>query len=160
MFWNWFGLGRSPDWKRCIFRYRDGTRIRRVDPVAVEGVFIKELGEDWRDKIRKMAKPSSLGLVGTQEIEAKENREKLRTEILAAVDKAFGVQPFTDHGGAKKPEGLTEIERLGLLEGFLYFCADLLELARPFGSAQSRASPSPEPPPSVSGAGSTSPATS
>lgn len=140
MFWDRFKNGTRG---RNIFAYRDGTRKRSADPVAVEQAFTKELGDDWRACVRRLDRPDvGNGLVGEQaeaaETEWKVNRQK----VLGAVDKAFGVHPYTDHGGEAPPTGLTEVERLGLLAGFLNFCADLIEAARPFAAAQSRASPS------------------
>lgn len=142
MLWNWFGFARG-DRGRNIFAYRDGTRKRSADPVAVEAAFVKELGDDWRACVRRLDRPDGRhGLVGEQADAADADWEANRRKVLAAVDAAFGVHPYTDHGGEQAPTGLTEVERLGLLAGFLHFCADLIEAARPFPAARSRASPS------------------
>lgn len=142
MFWNWFGLGRDENRARMIFAYRDGTRKRSADPVAVEAAFVKVLGDDWRACVRRLDKPLDNGLVGEQADAAQADWEANRQKVLGAVEASFGVHPYTDHGGESPPTGLTEVERLGLLAGFLEFCADLIEAARPFAAARSRASPS------------------
>ena len=145
MLWNWFGLKRSAESRRGIFVYRDGTRKRRADPVAVEQAMIDALGEDWRKAVRRLDQPPApLGVVGEQAQAASAEWEANHRKVMAAIDAAFGVRPLDDEGG------LTEVERMGLLTGYLNFCVDLILAARPFANARSRASPSPEPPPAPS----------
>lgn len=151
MFWNWFGF-RGPRSRRFIFTYRDGTRSRRADPVAVDRVLKRELGTDWYDVVRRLGKPPA-GLVGEQADAALVEWETSRVKVVNTVCTAFGVHPLTDK------DGLTEAELYGLLDGYIRFCSDLVELARPFPNARSRASPTPTPPPPAKAPESTCPAT-
>lgn len=158
MFWNWFGFGRDRDSKRLLFAYRDGSSTRRADPVVVELSLVAVLGKDWRNTIRKLDKSSaSFGLVGEQAEAAEAEWFDTRAKVLEAIDAAFGVRAFAYSDG--KASGLTDAERWGLLEGYLRFCTDLITAARPFPSAQPRASPSPGNPPPAKTPESTSAAT-
>lgn len=159
---RWFGrtfLGRRYDEDRLVFRYRDGTRRRVIDPVRVEESFVDSLGREWVQAVRDLSKPVATGLVGVLADEQETRAKSLREAVLAATCKAFHVHPFTDFGGTGTPAGLTEVELFDLLSGYLKFCRLLTEMARPFVSARSRASPSPASPPPASGSGSTSSAT-
>lgn len=159
MFWNWFGF-RNPDRGRFVFAYKDGTRDRRADPVAVERALTAALGDDWRGVVRKLSRPASaMGLVGEQADAENAEWEATRVKVLTAVCAAFGVSTYSDGGGVGRPSGLTEVELWGLLEGYVRFCTDLVELAAPFGNARSRASPSPAARPPANGSGFTCPAT-
>lgn len=132
---NLFGYGPPRD--ILIFRYWDGTSHRSADPVEVERVLIRHLGDDWYNAVKKLSAPIPAGVIGIQEEELKSKREEQKQRILTAVDEAFGVHRHQDG------RGLTEMYRIALLDGFVKFCLDLMELSRPFESAQSRASPSP-----------------
>lgn len=150
MLWNWFGLGGRRN-RRAVFAYRDGTRGRRADPVAVEMALIAALGADWKGVLRKLDQGPARGLVGLQQDAAEAEWLALRARVLAAIDAAFGVSPYSYDPAAGREGGLTDGERFDLLTGYCEFCADLIEMARPFVSAQSRDSPSPESPQPVSG---------
>lgn len=153
MLWNWFGFGRGGVPRdRALFTYRDGRRIRRADPVAIEDVLIRHLGHDWHTAPDKLRAPLPLGVVGVAADEERNKRAELRRKITAAVCAAFDVK---EAGLDADAGGLTVIELFGLLDGYSRFAAALLELSRPFVNAQPRASPSPEPPPAPSGADST-----
>jgi len=159
---RWFGrtfLGRSYDQDRFVFHYRDGTRKRAADPVRVETSLQKSLGADWVETVRKLGRPAPVGLVGAVADEYTGRQQKVREEVLAAICKAFDVQPFTDYSGTRPPAGLTEVELFDLLGGYLRFGRLLAEMARPFATAQSRASPTPASRTSTSGSGSGSSAT-
>lgn len=147
--WLYGLFRRTPD--RFIFRYRDGTRRRTADPVEVESALAAMLGDDWRERVKNYGAPAPLGLAGLQLEEWKSRKGDERKAILAAVDAAFGVSPYTDDAGTSRPRGLTGAERFGLLEGFNRFCLDLMVLARPFLRPPPRGSPGPEPPPPPSG---------
>lgn len=153
MFWNWFGFGGRADKARCIFIYRDGTRPRRADPIAVEAALIRALGADWRDLARRVDGPPPAGLVGEQADEAELIWHAEKQKLLAAIDGAFGVYALNDR------DGLTDVERVGLLARYCLFCAGLVEAARPFVNGRSRASPSPAAPPRARTPESTSAAT-
>lgn len=149
--------GGASDRDRLVFRFRDGTRSRYADPIAVERSLIESLGRDWRAVLRDLSKPVPAGLVGEQREEAEAKVEDLRLRVLRATHAAFGTHPLRDSDG--RMTGLTEVEAFDLLGGFLRFCSDLVRLARPFASARSRASPGIASPPSASGSDSTSAAT-
>lgn len=149
-------LGRR-DSDRMVFRFKDGTRRRCADPIVVERGLIESLGRDWRSVLMDLARPAPDGLVGEQREEAESRSEELRAKVLKATHRAFGVEPLHEQDG--RVVGLTEVECFDLLGGFVRFCNDLVRLARPFASAQSRASPPSAGPPSASGSGSTSPET-
>lgn len=136
---------------RYVFRYRDGTKTRSADPVEVERVLIEHLGEYWRKEVVKLSEPVPVGVVGMDAVEARKVKNDLRVKILTAVNEAFGVKPFKDDAG------MTEVERLGLLNGYMLFCIDLVRAASPFAKPRSRASPSPENPPPSSTPASSSP---
>ena len=141
------------DRERLVFRFRDGRRKRWADPLAVEASLIESLGRDWRQALADMAKPVPQGLVGEQREEAESRSEDLRRRVLTAAHRAFGTEPLSDRDG--RMTGLTEVETFDLLGGFLRFCNDLVRLARPFASAQPRASPSGGDSPPASGSAST-----
>jgi len=134
------GRKAADDSDRLVFRFKDGTRKRYADPVAVERSLIELLGRDWRRTVSDLAKPIPSGLVGEQREEAEAKSDDLRTRVLKATYLAFKVEPLRDDGD--KMTGLTEVEAFDLLGGFLRFCSDLIRLARPFQRPQSRASPS------------------
>lgn len=133
-----------------IFHYRDGTRKRSADPIAIEISLRDSLGKDWLDKVAKLHAPVPLGAVGISGEEVEANREKLRTEVLDAIDKAFGVHGYIDFGGTRKPEGMIEVARFGLLNGYIRFATLLIKGSRPFAKLRSRDSPSTVPPPTPS----------
>lgn len=143
-----FGRGRE---SRFVFRYRDGKKNRSADPVEVERILEAHLGASWRGDLGKLTQPLPLGLIGVEAAEARKKKDEYRVRVMEAVNKAFDVRPYRDG------EGLTEVERLSLLNGFILFCIDLVRAARPFASAPSRASPSPESPTPSSGPESSSP---
>lgn len=143
----------DPDAERLVFRFRDGSRKRWADPIAVERGLIEALGRDWRQVLVDLAKPVPQGLVGEQRIEAESRVEDLRARVLRATHAAFGTTPLTDVDG--RPSGLTEVEAFDLLGGFLRFCDDLVRLARPFQRPQPRASPGDGDPPPASTSAST-----
>lgn len=120
-----------------VFHFRDGTRKRSVDPVAVERTLVAMLGDEWYREVGKLSDASPVGMMGVQEEEFRQRQEKRRADVLAAIDAAFGVHAYRD--GA----GMTEAKRFALLDGFVRFCLDLMALAGPFAKPQSRASPSP-----------------
>lgn len=150
-------VGRSNPQDPYIFHYHDGTRKRSADPTAIEQTLIEYLGEDWRETLKELDKPIPYGAIGAQMDDCKEKRGKLYKDVLAAIDAAFKVHPYTDNDGLASPSGLIEGFREGLLKGYIRFCLDLVRLARPFANAQSRASPSPVSPPPPSGQASSSP---
>lgn len=157
---GWFTrlFRRDPDRARRVFRYKDGTRKRSADPVAVERALIDRLGPDWWSAVVKLDDPPPLGVVGVAGDEYWATRQADREKVLAAVDAAFGVTAYADNAGTTgTPTGLTEIERLGLLTGYVLFCSDLVAAARPFVTPQPRASPSGGNPPPSNGAASSSP---
>lgn len=153
-------LFRTPPPDRRIFRYKDGTRKRSADPTEIEVRMADALGEDWRTRVRDYAKPAPVGLDGVQQDEFRQRKVAERKEILAAIDAAFEVEPYTDPKDGGRPRGLTAAERFGLLEGYEGFCLDLMVLARPFLRPWPTGSPpDPEPPPPPSGAESSCPDT-
>lgn len=142
--------------------------IRSADPIAIEQSLIDSLGEDWRDKVDSLRTPKKqtqiVGAIGDIATNIDANREKLRKDVLAAIDKAFDVHPYIGVGWpdpdgypTKTPHGLLEPMRLGLIDGYRLFCLDLVRAARPFTSAPSRASPSSDNPTTLSGVVSSSP---
>lgn len=151
---RWLTGRRDGDENRLIFRYRDGKTKRAADPIAVEQTFVKVLGREWLADLRTLSTPTPRGVMGEQLDEIEQRREKIRQRTLDAVCVAFGVTRFKDEGG--QITGLTEVELLDLLGGYLRFCNALRELARPFATAQSRASPSTGSRPTVSGSEPTS----
>lgn len=155
LFRNLLGLSNFQD--PYIFHYYDGTRKRSADPIAIELSLIESLGEDWQDQVTSLSKPIPFGAVGEAAEKLKTNRETLRKRVLNAIDVAFDVCAYSDNGGQGKAFGLIDPMRFGLLNGYLLFCVDLVRLSRPFGNAQSRASPIPESQPMLSGQDSTSP---
>ena len=159
MLWNWFGLGRNSGEPRdrLLFPYRDGTRVRRADPVQIEKVLIDKLGHDWTMVVAGLSAPFAPGLLGDAMDAARTERTTQRESVLAAVDAAFEVHGYTDNDQETgKPSGLDTLERFGLLDGFQRFVYALLEKSRPFVNAQPRASPIPEPPTPPTDSGSTS----
>lgn len=133
---------RSP----YIFHYKDGTTERSADPLAIEAVFIVKLGKKWREKLVEAGKPVPQGAIGGDAETIAAEREKLDKEILAAIDAAFDVHEYRDgkQSGTGKPSGLLEVQRRGLLNGYIQYCNGLREIARPFGNSQSRDAPPPE----------------
>lgn len=166
-FLQWLGLSSRKNLQDTyIFKYNDGTMIRSADPIAIEQSLVDSLGEDWRDKVISLRTPKEAptGAIGDIATNIDANREKLRKDVLAAIDKAFDVHPYVgvgwpdaDGNPTEVAHGLLEPMRLGLLTGYNLFCADLIRAARPFSSAPSRASPSSDNPTTLSGVVSSSP---
>lgn len=132
-FWRRFLAPDDP----FVFWFRDGRRRRAADPLEVDRVLVARLGDEWWVRVKEMTAPVPPGLVGEAEDRARADREKTRVEVLAAIDAAFGVSPLADG------RGMSEVARLALLDGYCRFCALLMDMSRPFGTARSRASPSP-----------------
>lgn len=151
---RWLTGRRSGEDDRLIFRYRDGEAKRAADPIAVEQTMVKVLGREWLADLRTLSTPTPRGVMGEQLEEIEERRERIRQRTLDAVCVAFGVTRFKDDKG--RISGLTEVELFDLLGGYLRFCNALRELARPFVTAQSRASPSTGSRPTASGSEPTS----
>lgn len=166
---QWLGLLSKPNLQDTyIFKYNDGTMIRSADPIAIEQSLIDSLGEDWRDKVISLRAPKQqtqvVGAIGDIATNMDANREQLRKDVLAAIDRAFDVHPYVGVGWpdmegqpTETAHGLLEPMRLGLLTGYNLFCADLIRAARPFSSAPSRASPSSDNPTPPNGVASSSP---
>lgn len=147
----------SPQEERLIFHYLDRENGRRnvkrsVDPIEVERILIDDIGKDWRQQLVANGKPVPAGVIGEDVDKLHGDRRAFEDKLLACIDRAFGVVSYRDG------DGLTIVERKGLLEAFLRYCTDLIRLARPFANAQSRASPTPESPQPASPSASTSPA--
>lgn len=169
---QWLGLlSKKRLQEKYIFTYDDGTTTRTADPIAIEQSLIDSLGEDWRDKADSLSAPKQqtqiVGAIGDIATNMDANREQLRKDILAAIDKAFDVHPYvgigwpdTDGYPTKTPHGLMEPMRRGLLDGYRLFCIDLTRASRPFTTAQSRASPPSDNPTTPSGVVSSSPGNS
>lgn len=149
-------LWRGRAENRYVFHYHDGRRKRSADPLVIERHLIAALGEDWRKVVREIEAPLPLGMVGSHADAERRARLDQMQGLYNAIDEAFGVHAYTDYGGAKRADGLTEVARLGLLKAYIRFCGALVELARPFVIAQSRASPPPDNPPTASASDSTS----
>lgn len=162
--WLGFSSRKNPN-DRFIFHYYDGTNSRTADPLAIEQSLIDILGEDWRTKVDSLHKPEvkPIGAIGDIASDMSDRRDQLRKEILAAIDKAFDVHAYVGIGWAdeqgfptKVAHGLSDVARMGLLNGFRLFCIDLIRASRPFSNVQSRASPSSPVQPTQSGADSIS----
>lgn len=120
---GWFesGTGRGVDTpERLLFRFRDDTGERRVDPMAAESVMVTEYGPDWADALGRQDEDLEPGLTPEQRAEAVKRVVKDRTALLAAADKAFGLRTWD---GAS---GMLEIQRLVILGGFAQYLADLV----------------------------------
>lgn len=159
MLWGLFG--RKKEERRLLFPYYDGVRTRRADPVAIENVLISHLGHDWSEAIVRLSAPYPPGLLGEVMDQARQQRAKERAKVIKAICEAFDVSYFgmgtvVDSETGEKGAGLGEIELFNLLDKYQRFVIHLLELSRPFASAQPRASPSPANSPPLSGPGSTS----
>jgi hypothetical protein len=110
--------------KRLIFRFWDGQRKRAADPIAVERVLVHYLTDDWRGKVISLSDKPPVGMMGEQLKKFWKDKEELRLLIYRVIGAAFNVKPFKDD------EGLTDIEMRALIDGYVRFCNDLLELAR------------------------------
>lgn len=148
---SWFMRYVRRHRNRYVFYYWDGSRNRSADPLEIERGLVVTLGETWRSQLEDLAKPVHPDLIGEEAGIIRKQKEELRSKVLYAIDTAFDVQSYKDG------QGMTEIERFGLLTGFNLFCRDLVVLARPFMKRQSRASPGTGNRPTVSGAASSSP---
>jgi hypothetical protein len=136
MFGWLFGRARG----RLIFRYHDGMRKRRADPIVIDRA-LKAACPDL-DSLTVLLKPLPADLPGgLPEMfrkQAEANAEKALATIVAAVRAAFGVKPLGDDGS-----GLTEGECLDLLADFREFVNDLAEAARPLPSPPASSEPRP-----------------
>lgn len=120
---GWFesGTGRGVDTpERLLFRFRDNTGERRVDPMAAEAVMVTEYGPDWTDALGRQDEDLEPGLTPQQKAEAVVRVVKDRASLLAAADKAFGLRAYDG------TSGLLEIQRLTILGGFAQYLADLV----------------------------------
>lgn len=122
---------------RAVFHYLDDKRERSADPLEIERAIVLLMGEDWRDKLASLSKPITPGVIGEDASNMREDREKLRSQFLYAIDTAFDVQGYRDG------VGMTESERLGLLAGYNKYLLNLIVEARNFRNARPRESPSP-----------------
>ncbi|HYE79571.1 MAG TPA: hypothetical protein VEI97_16410 [bacterium] len=105
---------------RDIFPYWDGTRRRYADPIAVHRA-MEEKDKDWHGLLS--------ALVTAQQMEGRADlspairaqmgdQTGIVGELAELVRKAFGVAPLgADRRG--RPAGLTDLECLDLMTGFL-----------------------------------------
>lgn len=121
---------RRPD--RQVYRFHDGTRWRHADPLIIQ----RGMGDDWGNwfsALENLAADQARGY--TPEL------PHLIGGVASAVRKAFGLEPLgTDHRG--RPTGLTDLECLSLLTGFLDWLREVQFDFLP--AAGGKAKPAPE----------------
>lgn len=128
-------LGLSRD--RCIFRYWDGKRNRRGDPLAIMSL-IEDECPDLAELLQMASADAAPALMPGPVKDELEKGKKGAAKKLADVSRrAFGVKPLTDS------EGLTDWEVFSLLTAFLRFMGGLAEAARPLPESQPAGSRSP-----------------
>lgn len=127
-----FFLGRLARWwgdrARAIYRYHDGTRARRADPVAV-GAALERFQPDYLDLLADVHKSPAqvpMGLVRDQLVA---RQREVASKLVELSRKVFGLPVLTDAGG------VTDGEALGVLTGYFLFMEELADEARPFGSS-------------------------
>lgn len=113
-----------------IFKYRDGAnRVLAADPVAVEGVLVSAVGEDWWTELGRLNDTPPAGLMGEHRAEWEQRTKSRRGKIAAAVRTALNLPAYHQK---LAPHGLTDLSALGTGAGFRAFVGDLVELAKPF----------------------------
>lgn len=121
-----------------IFKFHDGTRSRKVDPLEVWSRLEAAAGEEWPEllKIIRLPLPPRIPNMDTSNLEKDVlSKQRQAADTLAKiVPDAFGVTAFDDAGG--KSSGLTRTQRIELVARFVVFMAELSEKARPFKSSQ------------------------
>ena len=114
--------------QRNIFKFYDGTRERRADPIAVDWAFELALEAEDREALRNQAD----GEDAPAAIRASET-------MLKAIRKAFGVTEFND----ADQTGLTIGETFELFTRYRDWCDDL----KADGEDTPKSSPTPASPP-------------
>lgn len=138
--WRLFSRKKARD-ERQLFRFWDGTRYRRADPVELWAKMEGAAGEDWTDLLRLLAKAPPPGTIGDMLKLARKAQQDAATKIAEATCAAFDVSPFAEDGTATV--GLTKAERIALAASFLGFIGGLAGAARPFLRSPSPTGPSP-----------------
>lgn len=132
-----------------IFNYFDGSRWCSCDPYIIEMTLVDNVGLDWRDQYASLSQPMPLGVGGVLEEEQQKSRIELRDKILLSLRESTGIENYVGRGmvvdgkRVKRERGLTVAAQLGILNLYLKFCLDLMRLARPFVTSQSREPPTP-----------------
>jgi hypothetical protein len=126
------GLKQTGLWsarERAIFRFWDGRRRRRVDPLAVEAALRKHGGDDWHRLILSLNEldPATAGkLPPTLQLQHANNRRAAGEQLAAITRASFGIEPLSDRGG------LTVTETFDVLADYLSYMTMLGEAVAPF----------------------------
>lgn len=117
------------DADRKIFRFFDGTKTRRADPLAVM-VKIEDICPQFADLLTVVARSADKPLIpGPVADDLKAGQNAATAKLLEVTCTAFGVKPLGD------TDGLTSAEQMTLLTRFLIFMGGLAEEARPLPSS-------------------------
>jgi hypothetical protein len=114
--------------RRRIFPFNDGTRKRWADPVRVY-TLLTDACPDYAALLATVAGASREPLPGAIAASVEADRKAATEKLLSVTRAVFGVEPFTDAGGAIR--GLTDAETVALLADYLAYMNGLGELARP-----------------------------
>lgn len=115
---------------RCIFRYFDGRKWRRCDPIEMSRRLEAMGGADWEKNLECVARGPSAVPPGAgiriKEANAKEAAAAV-TSLVDTFRKSFDVPPLDDAG-----RGLTDGEVIELAAAFYLFLGGLADEAIPF----------------------------
>lgn len=123
MFGRLFGgrpAGITPP-DRMLFQFRDDTGPRKVDPLAAELVLAQEYGPDWPEALSRQADDLNPDLTPEERISAAKVVLAERKKLLAAADKAFGIEPYDGKLGT----GMLDINRFYILTQFARYLTNL-----------------------------------
>lgn len=128
----------TPKQKR-IYKWHDGQRERRIDPLVVELSMTKTLGTGWRGRMSAMEKygefydhRDKIGPKVHAELAIASMQETI--EFVSAIRIAFGLGDPCNPADDEKPSFDAE-QCMNLLTDFFNFFTELEESARPLPSS-------------------------
>lgn len=113
------------DRQRNIFRYYDGSRWRRADPLVV-GMKLEELCPEYLDLLELIGKDPLTAPVGPVRTDLITQQKEAAKKIAEVSRTVFNVTPLSD------TDGLTGPEAIGVLTNYFLFMEKIAEGANLF----------------------------
>lgn len=114
---------------RALFRYYDGARWRRADPLAVVAALERELPK-YRELLTVAGTDPMKAPMGAIRDEALAARKGAVTDLAAGARRVFALPPLTDTAG------LTDVECAGVLTAFFLYMEELATAAQVFPTSR------------------------
>lgn len=128
-------LGQMRQWwinrKRNIFIFHDGTRTRRMCPLAV-GMKLEEVCPDYIDLLEIIYKDATAAPVGPVRDDLMRQKKEASLKLASVAQTVFGVKPLEELG----TDGLTGPEAVAVLTRYFVFMQELAAAAELFPVSQ------------------------